>query len=490
MKPVDRIIAITAVFLNLTYITWLGFSLDHPASVIVFICDALFVSLAIIKTVNHWTQHHVREAHPRQTPRLDVFLPVLDEPIELFQETVQAASRIDYEHKQLYILDDQGRPEIATLAKECGAGYLSRPDKGNNEKAGNLNFGLHHSTGEFILVIDADHVAKSTIAKALLGHFADQRVALVATRQTFDVPAGDFNHDPLYYHSILPGKNADNAATSCGSGVIYRRSALEQIGNFQTWNIVEDLYTSYTFHIHGFRTVYVNDSFTLGLAPIDLPTIYKQRGTWAADALRIFFKHNPLWESRLNFKQKLHYFEIGWSYLVSAISIPTVMIVLVFSLATNTYIIPATDMYFLLKSLSMFFPALLAYVMAQKNFSAIQAWASLFPVYLWSMVLALRPNKPRYSVTNKIGKSERWHILLMWPHLLLLGGTGTALMWHIMHFGLSNLAAVGFFFTGLMLYWFLPFLQKVLGFGYIVNVVPNIFPVRKEPTRALPETGN
>lgn len=489
MKPRDQAIALAAVILNLTYIVWLGFSLEHTAGWIVFFCDGLFVSLAILKTINHWTQRHVGDAVQTEDPRLDVFLPVLDEPIDLFSTTVQAASRIEYRNKRMYILDDLGRADVAAIAKAYGATYLSRPDKGKNQKAGNLNFGFQHSTGEFILVIDADHITQPNIANTLLGHFMQPNVALVATRQAFDVPPNDFNHDPLYYESVLPGKNADNAATSCGSGVIYRRSALEQIGYFQTWNIVEDLYTSYVFHIHGFQTVYVNKSFTLGLAPMDLPTIYKQRGTWAADALRIFFKHNPLLETRLNVKQRLHYFEIGWSYLVSAFSIPIVMIVLAYSLATNTYIIPASEEYFLLKSLSMFFPALLAYMMSQKNFSTLQAWAALFPVYLWAVTLALRPNKPTYSVTSKIGKSERWHILLMWPHLLLLAGTSSALTWHITHYGFSYLAGAGFFFTGIMLYWFLPFLQKVLGLGYVKNSWPTFFPVRKESGRYAPEPG-
>jgi len=489
VKPLDKTIALAAVILNLTYLTWLGFSLSHPAGILIFFGDSLFVSLTILKTINHWTQHHVGEAVSRKGPSVDVFLPVLDEPLDLFENTIQAACGIECQNKRVYILDDLGREEVAALANRYEALYLSRTDKGNNQKAGNLNFGLQHSTGEFILVLDADHVTQPNIATTLLGHFDDPKVAFVATRQAFDVPPGDFNHEPLFYESILPGKNADNAAISCGSGVIYRRSALEHIGNFQSWNIVEDLYTSYVFHIHGFQTVYVNKSFTLGLAPVDLPTIYKQRGTWAADALRIFFKHNPFLEARLKFKQQLHYFEIGWSYLVSAISFPLVMILLAYSLATNTYIIPASDMYLLLKSLQMFFPALLAYVMSKNNFSTVQVWGSLFPVFLWAIVLALRPNKPTYSVTSKIGKSECWHILLMWPHLVLLAGISAALIWHIIHHGLTNLAAAGFFFTGLMLYWFLPFLQKVLGLGYVRNFFPKLFSMRKEPDRYVPEPG-
>ena len=68
---------------------------------------------------------------------------------------------------------------------------------------------------------------------------------------------------------MQPGKNYDNAAISCGSGVIYAREKLEKIGGFQTWSIVEDLYTSYSLHRAGFTSLYVNRAYTIGTAPLD-----------------------------------------------------------------------------------------------------------------------------------------------------------------------------------------------------------------------------
>ena len=63
------------------------------------------------------------------------------------------------------------------------------------------------------------------------------------------------------------GKDTDNAAFSCGSGVIYRRKALEEIGGFSTWNLVEDVHTSMLLHDRGWRSIYYNYPLTKGTAP-------------------------------------------------------------------------------------------------------------------------------------------------------------------------------------------------------------------------------
>ncbi len=50
----------------------------------------------------------------------------------------------------------RGGIELENLAKEYGFKYLSRPNKGEMKKAGNLKYGFERSEGEYIVVFDAD----------------------------------------------------------------------------------------------------------------------------------------------------------------------------------------------------------------------------------------------------------------------------------------------------------------------------------------------
>jgi cellulose synthase (UDP-forming) len=61
-------------------------------------------------------------------PSVDVIIPTYNEPAEILRRTVVGCQAMDYPDKQVYLLDDQRRPEIRALAAELGCGYRDRPD--------------------------------------------------------------------------------------------------------------------------------------------------------------------------------------------------------------------------------------------------------------------------------------------------------------------------------------------------------------------------
>ena len=62
----------------------------------------------------------------------------------------------------------------------------------------------------------------------------------VQSKQAFFLPEGDpfYNSDKVFYETIQSSNDQANAVISCGSGVVYRRRALEEMGGFATWNLV------------------------------------------------------------------------------------------------------------------------------------------------------------------------------------------------------------------------------------------------------------
>ena len=189
---------------------------------------------------------------------MDVFVPCCGEPFEVIKTTLQAVKRIAYEPMEVYVLDDGASREVALLAESLGFHYLSRPEAGltlQDSKSGNLNFGLQHSRGDLILVLDADQVPVPEILQRLVGFFRLPRVAYVQSQQAFFLPEGDpfYNGDRVFYETMQLSNDQANAVISCGSGVVYRRQALEEMGGFATWNLVEDFTTSYELLSRGWR---------------------------------------------------------------------------------------------------------------------------------------------------------------------------------------------------------------------------------------------
>jgi cellulose synthase (UDP-forming) len=167
---------------------------------------------------------------------VDVFITCYDEPVELVRETVRAARAMTFPH-QKYVLDDGSNVAMRAMADEEGVGYIVRTDdwvgKSRHAKAGNLNNALFETSGEFILVLDADQMPEPQLLDRVLGYFQDPRVAFVQTPQWFyNVPDGDplGSQAPLFYGPIQQGKDGWNAAFFCGSNAVLRREALMQIG--------------------------------------------------------------------------------------------------------------------------------------------------------------------------------------------------------------------------------------------------------------------
>lgn len=462
MKTGTKVLGVSAAFLNVIYLAWLSTTVVAPFGWILFVAEALMGSLALIFIVNHWSQTRTY-SNPLHKAKgsVDVFLTCVDEPIELFEKTLKATTEIAYDNKKIYVLDDGSNKATLELCKKYNVEYFARTNREHN-KAGNLNFGLAQTSGEFILVIDSDQVPQPTIISDVLGHFGDdEKVALISTRQSFDVPEHDFNHDHMFYEHMQTGKNADNAAISCGSGAFYRRSALAAIGGFQTWNIVEDLYTSYILHAKGFKSIYINKAYSRGLAPTDLSTIYKQRGTWAVDTFRLFFKRSPVWFPGLTLRQRLHYFETAWIYLVSAISVPILFILPIVTVYLGVNVVSEPAQYLIYRIPSLILILVFYHILSDRYSSTSQFWAGLFPVYLKALIISLLPFKQKYTVTKKLAGVDRRDIALIAPHVILLFFAGIAASYRFLaDGGMTSFLAINLMWMLLMSFWFTPIIRK------------------------------
>ncbi len=419
LEKQDRGRRLTAQFLTLItmaagvyYLIWHWEHINWDAwyySPLFFVAEAIGFLLFSFFSFNAWfLRYHAPEGITPRTPfSLDIFIPVAGEPVELVRETVEAAVRIDFENKKIYILDDKADNRYKELAEQNGCGYFARPEH-DHAKAGNLNYAFSRTEGDLILALDADQVPKPDIIRKLVGYFELPKIAFVQTKQNFSVPDGDpfGNSDNIFYNVMQNGKDNDNSAFSCGSGVVYRRSALEEIGGFSTWNIVEDVHTSMLLQERGWRSVYHNYPMTSGTAPADIYGVYRQRRQWAADSLRILFWDNPFRHKGLTFKQKLQYAHLGFVYLVAAFTMPFFYITPIIALLTAKFVLTAPVSSYVLHRFPYFIAMSLAYGIINYPTSymrAFQMWTGLFPVFIQATWIALtsRKVKPAYRVNTK-----------------------------------------------------------------------------------------
>jgi cellulose synthase (UDP-forming) len=395
------------------------------------VADAGFFVLYLLTSSNLWLKryHDPHGIEPDRPRTIDIFIPVCGEPTAIVENTVVAAASIDYELKKVFILDDGDSDDIKSLAEKCGVSYIRRPEH-TNRKAGNLNYALERTSGELILTLDSDQVAKPDIIKRIVGYFRIQRIAFVQTRQSFKLPESDpwGNADNVFYEAIQSGKDYDNSAISCGSGVIYRREALEDVGGFSTWNFVEDLHTSLRLHEKGWRSVYYNIPLTVGTAPEEVVTQTRQRWTWAVDSMRILFWDSPLMRKGLTLPQRLQYFHFGYYYITIGIFLPiTIFIVPQWALFSYKFVLTIPPLMYLAARL----PYLILQSISDKlltnkvvTFKSNQAQASLFAVYFDAIRVALlsKNRVPKYVVSRKAAGHDPFRVRLRkcLPHIIVM----------------------------------------------------------------------
>ncbi|MHB1516999.1 MAG: glycosyltransferase family 2 protein [Acidimicrobiales bacterium] len=245
-------------------------------------------------------------------PTVDVFVCTYDEAPEILTATLIGCDRLRYPHRT-WVLDDGRRPEMRDLAARFGAGYMERATN-EHAKAGNINHALGGTTGQVILILDADHVPQPDLLDATIGYFDDPSVALVQTPhdfsnrdsfQHFDV---DRHAQSMFFEVILPGKERHNGVFWCGSAALVLRRALEDIGGIATETIAEDFHTSIRLHKAGWRTRYHHETLVQGLAPHDLDSFLLQRDRWARGNLTVLrTPESPIIASGLSLKQRASY---------------------------------------------------------------------------------------------------------------------------------------------------------------------------------------
>jgi cellulose synthase (UDP-forming) len=365
---ISRVAMVLAIIFTGRYFFWRAFHTMNPAARIFFYAFLTAEILSFLESLLFyfiaWSPTRYARQEPIAGRTVDVFIPTYNEPVELLRETVLCAVNMKYPHKT-YVLDDGQRPEVRQLAEEFGCGYIVRPDRAH-AKAGNLNNALSVTDGEFVVTLDADHVATPELIEDTIGFFVDPTVAVVQGTQDF-YNLDSFQHrvdwehragwqqQELFFSVIQPGKDRHNATFYCGSPGVLRRKALEDIGGFPTGTITEDMHTSLRMQKNGWRVLYFNRTLARGLAPQTFTGFATQWQRWGHGAMQVLRMENLFFTRKLSLAQKVCYlssFYFYWMSWVKTFFVVTPIIALflaVFPLVTDpvsyaSYFLP----YFLL----------------------------------------------------------------------------------------------------------------------------------------------
>ncbi|KAG5186419.1 nucleotide-diphospho-sugar transferase [Tribonema minus] len=264
-------------------------------------------------------------------PRVDVYLPCCGESMDVLQNTYHYVSQLDWPCDKLnvYILDDGNRPSsVKALVHQFGFRYIRRPDVGVSKKAGNLRHAFANTTGELILVLDADFVPRSDFLKQTVPYFYKYPdVAILQTPQFFQVSSGQHwieraagSIQELFYRLVQQNRQRFNASVCVGSCAVYRRKALEPHGGTALVLQSEDVFTGFLITNDGYKVRYLPLNLSMGQCPDTASAYFSQNMRWCGGSIALTTSRQ-FWQSNLLPAQKMAYFSGCLYYTATALSV-------------------------------------------------------------------------------------------------------------------------------------------------------------------------
>lgn len=372
-------------------------------------------------------------------PVIDMMIPTYNEDLEVVSGTVYAALGVDWPKDKLniYLLDDGKRDNFKEFADKVGIHYIRRPTN-EHAKAGNINYALHRTSGDFVAIFDCDHIPTRAFFQMTMGWFIkDPKLALIQTPHHFFSPdpfernLSNFRDVPgegnLFYGLIQDGNDLWDSTFFCGSCAIIRREPLEEVGGIAVETVTEDAHTSLRMHRLGYRSAYLRKPLSAGLATESLSAHIGQRIRWARGMAQIFRIDNPFKGKGLQWQQRLCYANAMMHFLSGIPRIIYLLAPLAF-LILHTYVIYAPALAIILYVL----PHMVHSSMTNSRMQGAYRhsfWGEVYETVLsWyiarpTTVALFAPQHGSFNVTAKGGLIEKsyfdWGI--SWPYLALVG---------------------------------------------------------------------
>ena len=292
-------------FLSLSPWYWIIFG---PIAFLLFFNHALRNFLRILYP-NFSKEKHLGFVHKfwekYEEPNVAIFLPWCGESLAVFEKTLVGVKNLHYKNKTVYILDDKKEEsiEVIKLANKYGFIHLSRPNKGEYRKSGNLQYGWEHSNGEeFAFVLDADFIPLPEALWHTIPYIiSNPKIGILQTPQYFEQTKEKHDQNPIefgggniveeFYNIDQTCRDRFDAAICVGTSAIYRRAAIMAVGGTpKVWG-TEDVRTGLAITRGGYKVKYIPLIVSIGTSPDTLQDYFRQHNRWCSGSLQILFDY-------------------------------------------------------------------------------------------------------------------------------------------------------------------------------------------------------
>lgn len=245
------------------------------------------------------------EAGTGYKPSFSIVIPVKNEA-KLIGRLFKAVLEFRYPREKYEVLfvEDGSKDDTLNVCKRFAKSHsnvkiLQKPT--SNGKPSALNYGVQQSSGEIIMVLDADSVPNQDALVKAARYFEDSKVAAVQGR-TLSINSEENMitqfisfEEAVWCEAFLRGKDALSLFVHLkGSCQFIRRDILNQLSGFDENALTEDMEFSARLAKNNYTIKYAGDICSWQESPSDLKTLFGQRTRWFRGAMNVAFKYGLL----------------------------------------------------------------------------------------------------------------------------------------------------------------------------------------------------
>ena len=300
----ERILLFTIVF-GLGVFIYIFQSYFNTVWGLALLCTFMFI-YALFLNLSYKLKKRKLEKYPQiinenYKPSVTVMIPAHNEE-GVISNTVQNILNMDYENFDIIVIDDRSTDNTASVIKDLEQKYkkvtaLIRPKDAFPGKSAVLNDAFKIAKGEAILVFDADATVEPDFLSKLIPYLEPKDVGAVQARKVIrnknvNILTRCQNNEYTMDTHFQVGRDSIKGAVELrGNGELIKRQAIEDIGGWNNYTLVDDLDMSTKLHIKGWDIRFCPDAVVYEEGIIYLRPLYRQRRRWLEGTIRRYLEY-------------------------------------------------------------------------------------------------------------------------------------------------------------------------------------------------------
>lgn len=320
---------------------------------------------------------------------------------ETIEDTLSNVLSLKYEKKEIIIINDGSSDNTAELIYKMkddpNNDFIFVDLKENRGKANALNQGIKHASYDYVMCLDADTIVAEDAPYYMIENFKhDPKLGAVTGNPRIRNKSSILGKIQTIEYASLIGciKRSQTLAgavnTISGVFTLFKKSAVENIGYWDTDMITEDIAASWKLHLSDYHIKYEPRAMCWMLVPETLGGLWKQRVRWAQGGhevlLRDFFTTMK--------KRKFPLYILMFEQIISILWVYIVLLYLGYLIITANFLDYTFMTYsfsiFLLSSFTMTFINVVQFTVAllidsryeKKNMAGL-IFVSWYPTVYW-----------------------------------------------------------------------------------------------------------